>query len=105
MPEHLPGTLAVATGDAPARRYRASIELGLVEVVPARAGALRPGAVKVNGSWLDAQAIIAAPGLALALVAVGRGDRIVGLWGQWVAEPAAPRVRESGTPSAVSSRS
>ena len=93
MAEYLPGTLAIATGDAPASRYRTSIELGLVEVIPARAEALRPGAVKVDGSWLDAQAIIAAPGLALALDAVGRGDRIVGFWSPSGAEAAAPRVQ------------
>ena len=93
MAEYLPGTLAVATGDALASRYRTSIELGLVEVIPARAEALRPGAVKVNGSWLDAQAIIAAPGLALAPIGAGRGDRIVGFWGPSGAEAAAPRVQ------------
>ncbi|MHB1536641.1 MAG: NAD(P)/FAD-dependent oxidoreductase, partial [Acidimicrobiales bacterium] len=93
MAEYLPGTLAVATGDASVSRYRTSIELGRVEVIAGRAEALRPGAVKVDGSWLQAQAIIAAPGLALAPDAVGWGDRIVGFWDPSGAQAAAPRVQ------------
>lgn len=103
MADYLPGTLAVATGDAPARRYRTRVEIGGVELVPARAEALRPGAVRVEGSWLAAEGIVAAPGLALSSAGDRRDDRIVSFWDPSGAEEAAQRIRsvERGVVSVV----
>ena len=90
--EYLPGTLAVATGDARAAEYRSRVELAGVDVVPARAEAIEPGMIRIEGSWLRPQAIIAAPGLALDLVGSDASDRIVGFWDPTGAEVAAPRI-------------
>ena len=90
--EYLAGTLAVATGDARADQYRACVELAGVDVVPARAEAIEPGMIRIEGSWLRPQAIIAAPGLALDLVGSDASDRIVGFWDPTGAEVAAPRI-------------
>jgi len=71
--DYLPGALAVATGDAGVDRYRVPVDLGDVEVVAATAEAVGPGGVRIDGTDLEAQAVIAAPGLALDSVG-GRSD-------------------------------
>ena len=100
--EYLPGTLAVATGDARAAQYSTRVALGGVEIIPAQVEAIEPGALRIGGSWLRARAVIAAPGLTLDPVdratseeTVGRATRddIVGFWDPTVAEAAAPRIR------------
>ncbi len=88
--EYLPGTLAVATGDAPASEFRTRIDLEGIEVIPARAEAIEPGVLRIDGSRLRARAIIAAPGLALDRVGDGS---TVGFWDPTGAEMAAPRIR------------
>ena len=90
--EYLPGTLAVATGDARAAQYRTRVELAGVEVVPARVEAIEPGAIRIEGSWLRAHAVIAAPGLALDPVGSATSGSIVGFWEPSGAEVAAPRI-------------
>lgn len=82
--DFLAGTLAVATGDATVDHYRATVALDGVEVVPARVEALRsaddpagPGAL-VDGSWLGARAVIAAPGLAVGTI--GEAAHLHGFW-------------------------
>lgn len=57
--EYLPGTLAVATGDARAAQYRTRVGLAGVEVLPAQVETIDPGAIRMEGSWLRAHAVIA----------------------------------------------
>jgi sulfide:quinone oxidoreductase len=90
--EFLPGTLAVATGDARAAQYRTQVALAGVEIIPAQVEAIEPGALRVGGSWLQAHAVIAAPGLALDPVGRGASGEIVGFWDPTGAERAAPRI-------------
>lgn len=90
--EYLPGTLAVATGDARAAQYRTRVELAGVEIIPARVEAIEPGALRIGGSWLRAHAVIAAPGLALDPVGRATRGEIVGFWDPTGAELAAPRI-------------
>ena len=94
--EYLPGTLAVATGDARAAQYRTRVELAGVEIIPAQAEAIEPGALRIGGSWLRAHAVIAAPGLALDPVGRATRGEIVGFWDPTGAEAAAPRIRAVG---------
>jgi sulfide:quinone oxidoreductase len=90
--EYLPGTLAVATGDARAAQYRTRVELAGIEILPAQVEAIEPGAIKIEGSWLRADAVIAAPGLALDPVGSATSGSIVGFWDPTGAEVAAPRI-------------
>jgi sulfide:quinone oxidoreductase len=91
--EYLPGTLAVAAGDARAAQYRTRVELAGVEIIPARVEAIEPGALRIGGSWIRAHAVIAAPGLALDPVGGATSGEIVGFWDPTGAEAAAPRMR------------
>jgi len=91
--EYLPGTLAVATGDARAAQYRTRVELAGVEIIPAQVEAIEPGALRIGGSSLRAHAVIAAPGLALHPVGSATPGSIVGFWDPTGAEAAAPRIR------------
>ena len=90
--EYLPGTLAVATGDARAAQYRTRVELAGVDVIRARVEAIEPGAIRIEGSWLRAHAVIAAPGLTLDPVGSATSGEIVGFWDPSGAEVAAPRI-------------
>ena len=90
--EYLPGTLAVATGDAPAARYRAHVDLAGLETIPGWAEAIEPGALRVDGSWRRVQAIVAAPGLTLDPVGGATPGPVVGFWDPSGAEAAAPRL-------------
>ncbi|MGC8472313.1 MAG: pyridine nucleotide-disulfide oxidoreductase [Acidimicrobiales bacterium] len=90
--EYLAGTLAVATGDAPAASYQASVDLAGFEIIPGSAEAIEPGRLKVGGSWRRVDAIVAAPGLSLDVIGgVGQGP-VVGFWDPSGAEAAAPRL-------------
>jgi sulfide:quinone oxidoreductase len=91
--EYLPGTLAVATGDAHAAQYRTRVELAGVEIIAAQVEAIKPGGLRIGGSWLRAHAIIAAPGLALDPVGSATLGEVVGFWDPTGAEAAAPRIR------------
>jgi sulfide:quinone oxidoreductase len=86
---YLPGALAVATGDASIERYRARVEVSGVEVVPAAADAIEAGRVHVAGRWIDAQAIIAAPGLTLTPGGPRRTQAGQGMAAFWDLEGAA----------------
>ncbi len=92
LSEYLPGTLAVATGDARAARYRTPVALAGVEVVSDRAEAVEPGALRIAGSWRRVEAVIAAPGLALHPVESATSGSIAGFWDPTGAEAAAPRI-------------
>jgi sulfide:quinone oxidoreductase len=91
--EYLPGTLAVATGDARAAQYTTRVELAGVEIIAAQVEAIEPGALRIGGSWLRAHAVIAAPGLALDPVGRATRGEIVGFWDPTGAAAAAPRIR------------
>ncbi|MCB1256209.1 MAG: hypothetical protein KDB26_03845 [Microthrixaceae bacterium] len=83
--DFLAGTLPVATGDAEVSDYRVPVAIDGVRVIDARAGAIRPAtgtsgpAVLINGDWLEAQSVIAAPGLAVA--EIGAAPNLYGFWG------------------------
>ena len=91
--EYLPGTLAVATGDARGAQYRTRVELAGIEVISAQVEAIEPGALRIGGSWLRAHAVIVAPGLTLDPVGRATRKEIVGFWDPTGAEAAAPRIR------------
>ncbi len=101
--DYLPGALAVATGDSALDRFRRPVAIGGVEVVPAIAEGIEPGRVRVDGSDLEVQAVVAAPGLALEPLdpALGpaagprggkRAARVVAFWDLDGAAAAAPAI-------------
>jgi sulfide:quinone oxidoreductase len=83
LADYLPGALAVATGDAGSDRFRAPVRLDGIEVIPLAAERIEAGQVRVGDRRLEAQAVIAAPGL--ALVPFDGGPR-------WPAVPPSPRA-------------
>ncbi len=91
--EYLPGTLTVATGDAYASQYKTRVELAGVEVLPATVDSIGPGGLRIEGSLLRADAVIAAPGLALDPVGNPANRKVVGFWDPTAAEAAASRIR------------
>lgn len=115
MADYLPGALMVATGDARIDDYRSRLRLDGVEVIGGTAEAIGPGRVRVDGSDLQAQVVIATPGLALDPLggAVGTsgtgpdgarsGRRMVSFWDLTGAARVAPVVQgfEHGTLTVV----
>lgn len=91
--DYLPGTLPVATGDAPADHYRVPVQLRGVEVVPAAAEAIEQGGVRVEGSVVRADAVVGAPGLALERADhPATGSPTVCFWDPSGAKEAAPAI-------------
>ncbi len=97
--DFLAGALQVATGDAPKARFRSRVSVAGVRLVDAVAETVSATGVLVNGEWIGAQAVIAAPGLALVDVAqepdsAGPPDmgRVFPFWDLDGAERAAPAV-------------
>lgn len=97
--DYLPGALAVATGDATCERYRAAVNLKRVEVIPSSVDEIQRGRVRVGAGWLAADAVIAAPGLALdpvgdpARSGTGSdGGRVVAFWDLPTAVRVAPAL-------------
>lgn len=90
--EYLPGTLAVATGDAPAASYRARVDLAGVEILPVAAEAIEPGVLRAGGLSRRVEAIVAAPGLVLDPLSAPTRGPTVGFWDPAGAEAAAPKI-------------
>lgn len=97
---YLAGTLPVATGDATVDDHRTRVDLDGVEVIPAPVDAIEPSGVRVEGASMEAQAVIAAPGLALVDTPISNRDgggaaadtRIVSFWDLDGAATAAPVI-------------
>lgn len=85
----LAGTLDVALGEADPERFSVDVALGGVSCIDATVESATADGVMVGNERLDADAVIASPGLALAFDAVPAWPRAVSAW-----DPAsAARVR------------
>jgi sulfide:quinone oxidoreductase len=76
----LPGTLDVALGDADPDQEKALVRLDGVRCVDAAVERVAPDGVQIAGEWLGADAVIAAPGLALSYEAVPEWRRAAVAW-------------------------
>lgn len=90
---YLPGTFAVATGDAAPEAYTEPVRLDGVEVIDAVAEELSGTGVRAGGVWHEAQAVVAAPGLAVDTLEPEAGAAVAGFWDPEAAAAAAPLVR------------
>lgn len=91
MSNHLPGVGPVVTSDADAAQYRSPILIDGVEMIPAPADTVEPGAVTVAGRRVVADAVVVAAGLETVPIG-GVGPGIVGFWDLQSAAAAAPVV-------------
>lgn len=100
LADHLPGVLAVATGDAPLTAFRTPIRAAGLEVIPGRVTRMEPGRLRIGDTDLAVDAVIAAPGLSTDRVAPTvhnaswdpQRPRIVSFWDLDGAEEAAATV-------------
>jgi sulfide:quinone oxidoreductase len=91
--EYLPGTIPVFMGQTPRARWRrrldprgAKVEFGEVEEVSG-------GGVRIEGGWVEADAVVASPGLALAPERVPDAPNVHTFWDPEGAEGASEAAR------------
>jgi sulfide:quinone oxidoreductase len=77
---YLPGTVDVMLGEAGATRFEQRLALDGIEVIGASAEAVSGRGVRIDGGWVAADAVVAAPGLILEPGSVGPNGRVVGCW-------------------------
>ena len=91
---YLPGTVPTLLGEAPAERWRARLSPAGVEVVPGEAAEVSGGSVRLGGgAVVRADAVIAAPGLALDAAAVPEAANVFAFWSPSGAARATRAVR------------
>lgn len=79
--EFLAGTIATALGEAPPNHWRTPVRLRGIEVLKTRAQQVSgQGVVLADGRTLEADAVIAAPGLHLDLEAVPQQPNLFAFW-------------------------
>lgn len=76
----LAGTLDVVLGESTPERFSAAVDVGGVRCIGATVERAAPDGVLIADEWLAADAVIAAPGLALAADAVPQWPRAVTAW-------------------------
>ncbi len=82
----LGGTLEVALGDQEPAAFTAAVDLAGVRCIDAAVSAVAPDGVALDGERLAADAVIAAPGLAVDAESVPRWSRALAAWdphGAW----------------------
>ncbi len=92
----LPGTLSVASGDAAPSRFEVAVALRGIEVMDGSVDAIEEGRIRVGGTWVGADAVIAAPGLVLDETVPQAKERSVSFWDPWGAEGIWERVLAVG---------
>lgn len=97
--EYLPGSFAVATGDASPTEYREPVRLDGVEVIDAVAEEITGEGAFAGGRWHGGAAVVAAPGLAVDPFVPVDGAPAAGFWDPRAAADATPLVAglRSGT--------
>ncbi|GAC1307892.1 MAG: FAD/NAD(P)-binding oxidoreductase [Ktedonobacteraceae bacterium] len=91
---YLPGILPVLLGLRPIAVYRHAIEMPQIQVLPGEVGGLETGSVQlVDGTVLNADAVIAAPGLVTDSAAIPVGPRSFAVWELEAAQVAGQAVQ------------
>ncbi len=104
--EYLPGTIPVFLGQAPRARWSQRLSLEGVEVRPDEVEEVSGGGVKTGGEWVEADAVIAAPGLVLDPERVPDAPNLYAFWdpeGAEGASDAAKRFRRGTVAVVISS--
>ena len=98
---HLAGTVPVALGDRPPEDFVADVALDGVRCLAGEVSAVDGAGAIVDGERIDADAVIAAPGLRLDAAAVPDWSRARVAWDPEAAAAAAPATRRRpGRPAA-----
>ena len=91
--EYLPGTIPVFLGQTPRARWRRRLDPRGVKVRFGEVEEVSGGGVRVDGGWLEADAVVASPGLALAPERVPDAPNVHTFWDPEGAERASEAVR------------
>ncbi len=91
--EYLPGTIPVFLGQAPRARWRQQLRLEGVEVRPDEVEEVSGGGVKMGDGWVEADAVVAAPGLILDPEWVPDAPNLYAFWDPGGAERASDAAR------------
>jgi sulfide:quinone oxidoreductase len=91
--EYLPGTIPVFLGQTPRGRWRHRLSLKGVEVRTDEVQEVSSSGVKTSGAWVGADAVVAAPGLALDPVQLPAVPNIHAFWDPEGAERASNAAR------------
>jgi sulfide:quinone oxidoreductase len=101
--EYLPGTISVSLGRTPRERWSARLSVPGVEIQAGEVEEISGNGVRLDGQTYEAEAVVAAPGLALDLRRVPDVPGVHAFWDPAGAEAAAVAVGavESGTVAVV----
>lgn len=101
--EYLPGTIPTLIGETSAEHWRQRLSLRGVGIQAGEVEEVSGSGVKLNGRRIEADAVIAAPGLALATESVPDGPGVYAFWNPSGAAEATGAVRglQSGVAAVV----
>jgi sulfide:quinone oxidoreductase len=101
--EYLPGTIPISLGKTLRERWRARLSLQGVEIHTGEVEEVSAGGVRLEGRTYEADAVVAAPGLALDLRRVPDAPGVHAFWDPAGAEAASSAVRalEGGTVAVI----
>ena len=91
--EYLPGTIPAFLGKSPRSHWRRRPRLQGVEVRPDEVEEVSGGGVKAHGEWVEADAVVAAPGLVLDGERVPDAPNVHAFWDPEGAERASDAAR------------
>jgi sulfide:quinone oxidoreductase len=93
MAEYLPGTISVFMGQTTRERWRRRLNPGGLKVRFGEADEVSGGGVRIEGEWVEADAVVASPGLALAPGRVPDAPNVHTFWDPEGAESASEAAR------------
>ncbi len=91
--EYLPGTISVFMGQTTRERWRRRLDPGGLKVRFGEVGEVSGGGVRIEGEWVEADAVVASPGLALAPERVPDAPNVHTFWDPEGAERASEAAR------------
>lgn len=91
--EYLPGAISTLLGETPRERWRQRVAIEGVEVRAGEAEEVSGGGVRLNGRWVGADCVIAAPGLRLDAGSIPDLPGVFALWDPAGAAAATGAVR------------
>jgi len=92
--EYLPGTIPVFLGQTPRARWRRRLDPRGVEVRFGKVEEVSGGGVRIEGEFVEADAVVASPGLALAPERVPEAPNVHTFWDPEGAERSSEAARE-----------
>lgn len=92
--EYLPGTISTLLGETSRERWRQRVALDGVEVRAGEVAEVSGSGARLDGEWLQADCVIAAPGLRLDMDSVPDLPNLFAVWDPAGAETATNAVRD-----------